>query len=239
MSSTSVDKSAITIAIDWFAGTGKGVTAKGVADTLCYLYIDTGAMYRATTLYFLDNEIAYTDPDTILPTLEKVSISFLYIPQKKQYETYVNGKNVEEEIRTMRVTEHVARVADIPAVRTWLVKQQQEMGKWGGVVMDGRDIGSVVFPNAELKVFLTTDLLIRAQRRQAQLAEKGEHVTIETIVKNMQHRDSLDAQRTDILFEKFKKELKTIDTTWLEINDQINQVVRRAKDILQQINNKS
>lgn len=162
----------ISIAIDGFAGTGKGTTAQGVAQQLGYIYVDTGAMYRALTLYLLQHEIDYTDLEKVRLMLADVRISFLHNTIIDHNDVMLNGINVESAIRTVRVQDHVAKVADISFVRTRMVEQQQHLGISGGIVMEGRDIGSVVLPNAELKIFLTCDVDIRAIRRQKQLLQK-------------------------------------------------------------------
>lgn len=181
------------------------------------------------TLYFLDNQIDYTDPAVLKEVLPRIQLSFEFNQATGTSDMYLNGTNVEKEIRTMRVSGQVSKVADVPELRKYLVQIQQEMGRNGAVVMEGRDIGSVVFPKAELKVFMTTDVQVRAQRRQLQLAEKGETASIEDIVANIEARDALDSQRTDVLFEKFADEVHELDTTELSIDEQVNKVLERAK----------
>jgi cytidylate kinase len=163
----------IIVAIDGYSSCGKSTTAKLVARQLNYPYIDTGAMYRAVTLYFIQNHISLTNPKEIENALSKVHISFRRHPELGRNDTYLNGLNVEDEIRKMYVSEQVSEVSAIAEVRHALVAQQQRMGKTKGIVMDGRDIGTVVFPQAELKIFMTADPHIRAQRRQLELMEKG------------------------------------------------------------------
>ena len=176
----------ITIAIDGYSSTGKSTLAKQLANKLGFVYVDTGAMYRVTTLYALNNgfisENHFNINDFVLE-LDKINISFKYNSELQFAEVYLNGVNVEKEIRTMHVSSFVSKIAAIPEVRYGLVKQQQEIGKGTGVVMDGRDIGTVVFPNAELKLFMTASDKVRAQRRFDELISKGDVVTYEEVKK--------------------------------------------------------
>src|SRR5687768_13170688 len=158
----------IVIAIDGYSACGKSTTAKQVAAILGYRYIDSGAMYRAVTLYFLDHHVSLTNPKEISKALKEINISFK-VNSKNITETYLNGLNVEGDIRKMRISEYVSNVSAVKEVRVALVDQQRKMGKEKGVVMDGRDIGTVVFPQAELKLFMTAETLVRAYRRQKEL----------------------------------------------------------------------
>ncbi len=190
----------IIIAIDGTSSTGKSSIAKKLAAAIGYTYIDTGAMYRAVTLLALrhnlfspDNRI---DEQKLRTILENATIHFQSNPGNNHSDTYLNGENVEKEIRNMEVSSHVSLIAALPFVRQKLVSQQQEMGKKGGVVMDGRDIGTVVFPQAELKVFMTASPEIRAQRRFKELQEKGMPASYEEILQNVQERDYMDSHRS-------------------------------------------
>jgi cytidylate kinase len=188
----------ITIAIDGFSSCGKSTMAKDLAREVGYIYIDSGAMYRAVTLYCLENNLFTTDGiDTVrLETLmSDIRISFQLNPETGRPMTYLNGVNVEDRIRTMEVSTRVSPVAALPFVREALVKLQQEMGKEKGIVMDGRDIGTAVFPDAELKIFVTASAEIRAQRRYDELKAKGEDASFEEILANVKERDYIDQNR--------------------------------------------
>lgn len=219
----------IVIAIDGYSGCGKSSTAKAVAQILGYTYIDSGAMYRAATLHFLNNHIVLSNPKEVNKFLESLEISFHPNPDNGKQETYLNGLNVEDEIRSMRVSDYVSEVSKIKEVRTELVAQQQKMGKKKGVVMDGRDIGTVVFPTAELKVFMSADLNIRAERRQKELLERGELVALEKIVQNLAERDQVDTTRQESPLRKAEDAVE-LDTSLLEFEDQVNQIVSFAKE---------
>lgn len=171
----------IVIAIDGYSGCGKSSTAKAVAKDLGYTYIDSGAMYRVATLHFLNNFLSPANPHDVEKGLKSLEISFHLNPDTGKQETYLNGLNVEDEIRTMRISNKVSEIATVASIRRELVAQQQRLGKKKGVVMDGRDIGSVVFPDADLKVFMTADLDTRAVRRQEELLEKGELVELKQL----------------------------------------------------------
>ncbi|HRG10408.1 MAG TPA: (d)CMP kinase, partial [Cyclobacteriaceae bacterium] len=179
----------IIIAIDGYSACGKSTTARAVAQELNYRYIDSGAMYRAVTLYFLNHHVALTNPKEVDRALQQIKVSFV-VNSKGSSETFLNGINVEKEIRKMRISENVSQVSTIRAVRVAMVEQQRRMGKDRGVVMDGRDIGTVVFPEAELKIFLTADILVRAFRRQKELLERDDLVDMDSIIENLQQRDS-------------------------------------------------
>ena len=188
-------KRKIIIAIDGHSSCGKSTLAKDVAKSLKYIYVDSGAMYRAVTLYFIRNEIDYTDDAQVESALTKVNITFKNKRDKNL--CYINGKKVEDEIRTTEVSDQVSEVAAISRVRSFLVAMQQEYGKNKGLVMDGRDISTVVFPDAELKLFVTADLGIRTQRRFLELKNKGYNVTSEEVRKNLAKRDHIDSTRDD------------------------------------------
>ena len=189
----------ITIAIDGHSSCGKSTMAKALASRIGYVYVDTGAMYRAVTLYALRNDI-YREDDTIDTELlqqhmDDIEISFRFNPETERPETYLNGELVENDIRTMEVSNRVSPIAALPFVREAMVAQQQRMGKEKGIVMDGRDIGTVVFPDAELKVFVTASAEVRAQRRFDELKGKGMEADYDEILRNVQERDYIDSHR--------------------------------------------
>lgn len=223
------DKRRINIAIDGLSGCGKSSTAKAVAARLGYTFIDTGAMYRAVTLFMIQHQIDLTDHDAIEDVLASIKINFRYNEILKKSETFLNEQNVEEEIRKLYVAERVSQVAAIKAVRVAMVEQQQAMGKEKGVVMDGRDIGSVVFPDAELKVFMTASTEVRAMRRQKELEEKGELVALESIVKNLQERDKIDSTREESPLIKVADAIE-IDTSRMQFDEQVEKVLNLAAE---------
>ena len=184
----------IIIAIDGYSSGGKSTFAKAVAAKLGYIFIDTGAMYRAVTLYAMRQGIA-DDRAAITAALPGIRIDFRFNPQTGRSDVYLNGENVETEIRRIDVSNRVSSVSSIPEVRAKLVAMQQEMGRAKGVVMDGRDIGTVVFPDAELKIFMTADSRVRAERRYKELTAKGETVSMEEIERNIRERDRQDETR--------------------------------------------
>ena len=190
----------ITIAIDGFSSTGKSTLAKQLAQHLGYVYVDTGAMYRAATYYAMQKEYITTagfDVAALVNNLPKISLQFQFNPALGFAEMYLNGVLVEKEIRTIEVSNFVSKIAEVSEVRAKLVEQQKEMGKNKGIVMDGRDIGTVVFPDAELKVFMTASATTRAQRRFDELVAKGDAVTYEEVLKNVEERDYIDTHRDD------------------------------------------
>lgn len=188
----------ITVAIDGYSSCGKSTLAKQIAAALNYSYVDTGAMYRALTLYFIRNQVDIFHPDQVNNALNNISIEFKINPKTQQQETYLNGENIESEIRiNPRVASVVSDVSAISEVRRFLVKQQQQLGKLKGIVMDGRDIGTVVLPDAELKLFVTADPIVRAKRRLDELVEKGQATTIEEVLANLEKRDFIDSNRDD------------------------------------------
>jgi CMP/dCMP kinase len=221
----------IIIAVDGYSGCGKSSTAKAVAKVLGYTYIDSGAMYRAATLHFLNQDTDLANQEAVKDSLNSLKITFESNVNTGIQETFLNGKNVEEEIRTMRVSQYVSVISKIKEVREDLVAQQQLMGISKGVVMDGRDIGTVVFPQAELKVFMTADLLVRAKRRQLELSDKGQIIPLEEICDNLKERDLLDSTRKESPLVMANDAIE-IDTSHLDFNDQVNQIVQLAKDKL-------
>jgi len=220
----------IIIAIDGNSGCGKSTTAKAVAKSLGYIYIDTGAMYRAVTLYFIRNGIDLQDTKAVEKALREINISFMRNPESKTNETFLNGENVEGEIRGMAVSGLVSPVSEISLVRKKLVEQQREMGRKKGIVMDGRDIGTVVFPDAHLKIFMTANLETRAQRRKLELEEKGKDVPLEEVIRNLSDRDKIDSSRADSPLKKANDALE-IDTSHLTIDEQVDLVLNEVKQI--------
>lgn len=216
----------IVIAIDGYSACGKSTTAKQVANVLGYRYIDSGAMYRAVTLYFLDHHVALTNPKEVSKALHQIQISFK-VNSKNISETYLNGLNVERQIRNMRVSENVSQVSTIKEVRMALVENQRRMGKEKGVVMDGRDIGTVVFPQAELKLFMTAEVLIRAFRRQRELLNRDQLVDLDEVIDNLIQRDKIDTARTESPLRQADDAL-LIDTTHISIDEQVDEVIRMA-----------
>lgn len=217
----------IVIAIDGYSACGKSSTAKAVAARLGYAYIDTGAMYRAVTLFFHEHHVHLTDPRAVDKALSDIHISFEYNPKSEENETYLNGLNVEQEIRKMYISENVSEVAAIKAVRVAMVAQQQRMGKHKGVVMDGRDIGTVVFPDAELKVFMNADFKTRAERRQKELLERDNLVNLDQVMENLSKRDQIDTSRKESPLRKAEEAVE-IDTTYFTFEEQVEEIVRLA-----------
>ncbi|MEY2671010.1 MAG: hypothetical protein RLZZ577_1326 [Bacteroidota bacterium] len=190
----------ITIAIDGFSSTGKSTLAKQLAQQLGYIYVDTGAMYRAVAYFAMQNQLISVDSFNkvdLINQLKNIVLEFKFNTELGFAEMYLNGANVEKAIRTIEVSGYVSKVAEVSEVRSKLVEQQQEMGKNKGIVMDGRDIGTVVFPEAELKIFMTASAATRAQRRFDELVQKGDAVTFEEVLKNVEERDYIDTHRKD------------------------------------------
>lgn len=216
----------MVIAIDGYSACGKSTTAKEVARILGYRYIDSGAMYRAVTLYFLDNHVSLSNPKEILKALSQIHIAFK-VNSKGMSETYLNNLNVEKEIRKMRISEKVSPVSAIKDVRVAMVEQQRRMGKEKAIVMDGRDIGTVVFPNAELKFFMTADMVVRAIRRQKELLENDRLVDLDEVIENIAQRDKIDTTRKESPLRQAPDAI-VIDTTHITVEEQVDEVVRQA-----------
>lgn len=217
----------ITIAIDGFSSTGKSTVAKQLAKHLGYIYVDSGAMYRAVTLYTMQNgwiDKDHFDVIALVTNLDKITISFKFNNQLGFAEVYLNGENVEKQIRTLEVSSYVSKVAAIPEVRYQLVKQQHQMGKDKGVVMDGRDIGTVVFPNAELKLFMTASAETRAQRRYDELINRGDQVNYEEVLKNVRERDYIDSNRENSPLTKAEDAIE-IDNSNLTLEQQFEKIL--------------
>jgi cytidylate kinase len=220
----------ITIAIDGFSSTGKSTVAKQLAKQLAYVYVDSGAMYRTITLYAMQHDIISTtffDIERLISSLESIEITFKYNSVVGFAEVYLNGENVEQEIRTLEVSNLVSKVAEISEVRKMLVKQQQKMGLNKGVVMDGRDIGTVVFPNAELKLFMNASAKTRAQRRYDELIERGDNVTFDEILKNVEYRDHIDSTREDSPLVMANDAI-AIDNSNLTLEEQFDKIYNLA-----------
>lgn len=190
----------IVIAIDGYSSCGKSTMAKQMAKALNYIYIDTGAMYRAVTLYALQHHFfvdGKLNQEVLIQHLGKINVTFKYNSTTNTSETFLNGENIEQEIRGIEVSNHVSKIAQVKEVRAKMVELQREMGKDKGLVMDGRDIGTVVFPDAELKIFMTADYQIRAKRRFDELQAKGDNTSYEDVLANINNRDMDDTSRTE------------------------------------------
>lgn len=212
----------IIIAIDGHSSCGKSTFAKAIATMLGYVFIDTGAMYRAVTLWAMHQGIL-DKPEQIAERLEQVNVTFRFNSAIERSEIFLNDINVDNDIRSMDVSDHVSAVAQIPAVRTKLVALQQQMGKDGGIVMDGRDIGSVVFPDAQLKIYMTATVDVRAQRRYDELTAKGEKVSLEEIARNVAARDHADQNRAESPLIKAKDAI-VLDNSTMTISQQMEWV---------------
>ncbi|WP_242927829.1 (d)CMP kinase [Pontibacter vulgaris] len=217
----------IVIAIDGYSSCGKSTTAKLVAAELGYAYIDTGAMYRAVTLYFLQNHVSFTNPKEIREALDNIDITFHYNAKAKRNEVFLNGLSVEDEIRKMYVSNQVSEVSVIVEVRRAMVAQQQKMGRRRGVVMDGRDIGTAVFPDAEVKIFMTADVDTRAKRRQQELLAKKQLVNLEEIKQNLEKRDLIDSTRTESPLRR-AEDAFLLDTSHMAIDEQVEFVLNKV-----------
>lgn len=220
----------ITIAIDWWAGTGKGTTAKWAAEALWYQYVDTGAMYRAVVLYLIQNNHSLEDESIIAQQLQSIQIHFQDDDQGKN-QTYLNDINVETEIRQIKVSKHVAQVAAFPKVREFLIAQQKLLARDWWVVMDGRDMGTVVVPDAALKIHIIADLDVRAARRQAQLAAKDEIHDITSIKETLRMRDEID-YTWDTPTSSISPDAVQLDTSLTTIQEQIDFVVNKATKLI-------
>jgi len=220
----------ITIAIDGFSSTGKSTVAKQIAEYLGYVYVDSGAMYRAITLFAMRNHFIgdeHFDIEGLVSKLSEIKIRFVFNKNLGFAEVYLNGENVEKQIRTLEVSSFVSQVATIPEVRYQLVKQQQQMGKDKGVVMDGRDIGTVVFPYAELKIFMTASAKTRATRRYQELINRGDDVNFEDVLHNVQERDYIDSHRKDSPLIKAEDAIE-IDNSNLSLDEQLQKILQLA-----------
>jgi cytidylate kinase len=226
----------IIIAIDGFSSCGKSTLAKAMAKNLQYVFIDTGAMYRAVALFFLRAGIDFDNTTDIAAALNKITLQFKYNPASLQSDMYLNEENVEQEIREMRVSKKVSEVAAIALVRDFAVAQQQAMGESKGIVMDGRDIGTVVFPKAELKIFVTASPDIRVQRRFLELSAKNAAITVAEISENLQHRDLIDTTREHSPLKQADDAL-VLDNSNMTREAQLDIALQWAQERISQANN--
>ena len=213
----------IIIALDGFSSCGKSTFAKSIANKLGYIFIDTGAMYRAVTLYALENgaiRSGIVDEEAVVAQLDDISITFRFNPDRGASDIYVNGDLVEGKIRTIEVSNCVSAISAIGAVREKLVSMQQEMGRRRGVVMDGRDIGTVVFPDAELKIFMTADPKVRAERRYIELTAKGDQVSFDEILENVISRDKADMSRAISPLQQADDAI-VLDNSYMTVEEQM------------------
>lgn len=221
----------ITIAIDGHSSCGKSTMAKDLARRIGYVYIDTGAMYRAVTLFAMRHNLianGQVDAEKLQEEMGNIHISLRLNPETQRPDTYLNGECVEREIRTMEVSRHVSLIAALPFVRSAMVEMQREMGKEKGVVMDGRDIGTVVFPHAELKIFVTASAEVRAQRRYDELTAKGEECNYEEILENVKERDHIDSTRETSPLRQAEDAI-VLDNTHMTIPEQENWLMEEYK----------
>lgn len=218
----------MTIAIDGYSSCGKSTMAKALAKQLSYIYVDSGAMYRAVTHYFLKHDVALHNEDEVASALDKINIDFIYVDGKNT--CMLNGEDVEVEIRSMRISNNVSEVAAIGAVREELVSLQRSIAKSKSIVMDGRDIGTVVFPNADIKFFVTADKQVRTKRRYQELINAGKVVTIREVEQNLEHRDHIDTTR-DISPLRKAEDAIEIDNTYLTKEEQLALVIKYIETI--------
>lgn len=224
----------ITIAIDGFSSTGKSTLAKQLAKSLGYIYVDTGAMYRAIALFAMQNNFISKDTldkVSLIKSIPNIKLQFHFNAELGFAEMYLNEVNVEKEIRTIEVSGFVSRIAEVSEVRSKLVEQQQEMGKDKGIVMDGRDIGTVVFPEAELKIFMTSSPETRAKRRFEELQAKGDSVSYDEVLQNVQERDYIDTHRADSPLVKAEDAVE-IDNSHLTREEQFTLVSELVQEII-------
>lgn len=221
----------ITIAIDGFSSTGKSTLAKELAQYLGYVYVDTGAMYRAVAYFAMQKGFIrkdFFDRESLIESLPEIKLAFKFNSDLGFAEMYLNGINVETEIRTIEVSSYVSKVAEISEVRSKLVEQQQEMGKNKGIVMDGRDIGTIVFPDADLKIFMTASPMTRAERRFKELQKKGDNVTFDEVLKNVEERDYIDTHRDDSPLVKASDAIE-FDNSNVTKQEQFEKVLKLVK----------
>ncbi len=225
----------IIVTIDGWSSCGKSTLAKQLAKALGYVYIDSGAMYRAITLYFLRNHINWLDTEQVNNALHEITIAFKFNDKTQQSEVYLNEENVEYVIRDLVIAEKVSEIAAIKEVRTFAVAQQQKMGEHKGLVMDGRDIGTTVFPDAELKFFMTADIAVRVERRYIEMFEKNPNTSIDEVKANLEMRDYIDSNREISPLRKAADAIE-LDNTSLSIEEQLDIALRIAKAKIDQIN---
>ncbi len=219
----------IIITIDGWSSCGKSTLAKHLAKKLGYMYIDSGAMYRAITLYFLRNNIDYNNQKQIQEALENLNLEFVLNPHSNQSEIFLNGENVEYIIRDLLVAEKVSEVAALKDVRTFAVTVQQSMGSQKGIVMDGRDIGTTVFPDAEIKIFMIADEAVRVKRRFTEMFEKNPNITIDEVKKNIEMRDYIDSHREVSPLRKANDAIE-LDNTGITQKEQLDFALKLVKD---------
>ncbi len=221
----------IIVTIDGYASCGKSTLARDAAAKLGYKYIDSGAMYRAVTYYFLKKNVAPEDPDQVAVALQQIHLNFSYDPNTGEQITHLNGEAVEKAIRKPEVSNYVSQVSAIKAVRQKLVEQQQQLGREKGIVMDGRDIGTVVFPNAELKIFLKASEEVRLDRRCEELEHKGQSLNKEEIQKNLIERDYIDSTRSESPLQQASDAI-VLDNSQMTLEEQANWVYERAMEVI-------
>ena len=227
----------ITIAIDGFSSTGKSTLAKQLANELAYVYVDTGAMYRAVTFFAMSNNLIrsdFFDKKALIDSLPGIQLDFKFNSDLGFAEMYLNGQNVEKQIRTIEVSSFVSKVAEVSEVRSKLVEQQKEMGKNKAIVMDGRDIGTVVFPDAELKIFMTASAETRAQRRYDELQQKGDNVSYDDVLKNVVERDYIDTHRKDSPLVIAEDAIE-IDNSYLSREEQFAAVLELVNEVVKTV----
>ena len=234
MSTANKTSKKIVIAIDGFSSCGKSTFAKAIAARLGYIFIDTGAMYRAVTLYALQQgaiRSGIVDEDAVVALLGDVEITFRFNPKRGASDIYVNGDLAEDKIRSIEVSNCVSGVSSIREVREKLVAMQQQMGRDRGVVMDGRDIGTVVFPDAELKIYMTADARVRAERRYAELKAKGDDVTLDEILENVISRDNADMTRTISPLRRADDAVE-LDNSYMSVEEQMTWFMERYEQVI-------
>jgi cytidylate kinase len=224
----------IVVAVDGYSSCGKSTLAKDLAKKMQYAYIDSGAMYRAVALYCIQNRIDVNNEIEVAKTLSATKISFQYNEPANRNETYLNGKNVEEAIRSLEIAGAASTISKYKEVRKFLVQQQQLFGKEKGIVMDGRDIGTVVFPHAELKLFITADMEVRIERRYKELVQKGIITTKEEVAENLRERDYTDINRKESPLRK-ADDAKEIDNSFLSQEEQLNLAYFFAQEAIKRI----
>lgn len=224
----------IIITIDGYSSCGKSTLAKQLAKELNYIFIDSGAMYRAITLYFLDNKVDIKDTAAIAAGLRQIKLKFVNNAGSGQSDIWLNGENVEKAIRSMRISNHVSDIAALEAVRHFAVKQQQAMGEKKGIVMDGRDIGTTVFPKAELKIFMTASIEVRTHRRYDELKAKFPDISLEEVKENLLKRDLIDSTRKISPLRQAKDAI-TLDNSRLSMPQQLDIAIGWAEEILKKI----
>jgi cytidylate kinase len=223
----------IIITIDGWSSCGKSTLAKQLAKALGYVYIDSGAMYRAITLYFLRNHINWIEPEAVNNALADITLSFKFNSKTQQSEIYLNEENVEYMIRDLVIAEKVSEIAAAKEVRTFAVAQQQKMGEEKGIVMDGRDIGTTVFPDAELKFFMTADIAVRVERRYMEMFEKNPNTSIDDVKANLEMRDYIDSNREISPLRKAADAVE-LDNTSITIDEQLKIALQLAKERINQ-----